>query len=361
MGAAALLVAVAVASGLAGGLVGATVTRGREGTGSAGRTGAAAATAGPDRALSAEQVQQVATAVLPAVVRVQVRTGGGRATGSGVIFAADGHVLTNAHVVDKASAITVTLATAEPLRARLVGRDPLNDLAVLRVRHADLPVASFGRSADLAVGDAAIVVGSPFGFQGSVTSGIVSALHRVVRVPGAEGPGSGNDIVDAIQTDAAINPGNSGGALADGSGRVVGISTAIATSGDVESSAGVGFAIPIDDALEVARALVAKKPVRVPYLGSVLDDLSPETAVRYRLQGRTGALVRDVRPRSPAATAGLRKGDLIVRFGESPVRDGDQLAVALRRAKIGEPVQLLVVRGNRELNLLAIPSAQPRS
>jgi S1-C subfamily serine protease len=254
-----------------------------------------------------------------------------------VIFAADGHVLTNAHVVDKASAITVTLATAEPLRARLVGRDPLNDLAVLRVRHADLPVASFGRSADLAVGDAAIVVGSPFGFQGSVTSGIVSALHRVVRVPGAEGPGSGNDIVDAIQTDAAINPGNSGGALADGSGRVVGISTAIATSGDVESSAGVGFAIPIDDALEVARALVAKKPVRVPYLGSVLDD------------------------RSPAATAGLRKGDLIVRFGESPVRDGDQLAVALRRAKIGEPVPLLVVRGNRELNLLAIPSAQPRS
>jgi S1-C subfamily serine protease len=278
-----------------------------------------------------------------------------------VIFAADGHVLTNAHVVDKASAITVTLATAEPLRARLVGRDPLNDLAVLRVRHADLPVASFGRSADLAVGDAAIVVGSPFGFQGSVTSGIVSALHRVVRVPGAEGPGSGNDIVDAIQTDAAINPGNSGGALADGSGRVVGISTAIATSGDVESSAGVGFAIPIGDALEVARALVAKKPVRVPYLGSVLDDLSPETAVRYRLQGRTGALVRDVRPRSPAATAGLRKGDLIVRFGESPVRDGDQLAVALRRAKIGEPVPLLVVRGNRELNLLAIPSAQPRS
>jgi S1-C subfamily serine protease len=322
-------------------------------------TSAAAATAGPDRALSAEQVQQVATAVLPAVVRVQVRTGGGRATGSGVIFAADGHVLTNAHVVDKASAITVTLATAEPLRARLVGRDPLNDLAVLRVHRASLPVAKFGRSADLAVGDAAIVVGSPFGFQGSVTSGIVSALHRVVKLPGD--PASGNELVDAIQTDAAINPGNSGGALADGSGRVVGISTAIATSGNVESSAGVGFAIPIDDALEVARALVAKKPVRVPYLGSVLDDLSPETAVRYRLQGRTGALVRDVRPRSPAATAGLRKGDLIVRFGESPVRDGDQLAVALRRAKIGEPVPLLVLRGNRELNLLAIPSAQPRS
>jgi putative serine protease PepD len=335
-----------------------TVTRTREGA-TPGRAGAAA-TAGPDGPPSAEQVRQVATAVLPAVVRVQARTAEGRATGSGVIFAADGHVLTNAHVVDGADAITVTLATAEPLRARLVGSDPLNDLAVLRVRHAALPVASFGRSADLAVGDAAIVVGSPFGFQGSVTSGIVSALHRVVRIPGAQGPGTGNDLVDAIQTDAAINPGNSGGALADGSGRVVGISSAIATSGDVESSAGVGFAVPIDEALEVARALVAKKPVRVPYLGSQIDALSPETAARYRLQGRAGALVREVLPRSPAARAGLRKGDLIVRFGDVAVRDGDQFAVALRQARIGEPVPILVVRRNRELNLLAIPTAQPR-
>jgi len=355
LGVGALLVAVAVA----GGLVGATVTRQREGTTASARQGAAAA-AGPDRTPSSEQVQQVAASVLPAVVRVQARTSNGRATGSGVIFTANGYVLTNAHVVDGARTIAVTLATAEPLKASLVGTDPVNDLAVLRVRRSALPVASFGRSADLAVGDAAIVVGSPFGFQGSVTSGIVSALHRVVRVPGDQGPGTGNELVDAIQTDAAINPGNSGGALADGSGRVVGISTAIATSGNVESSAGVGFAIPIDEALAVARALVAKKPVRVPFLGWEVEDLSAESAVRYRLQGRTGALLEAVRPGSPAAKAELRKGDLVVRFGGVAVRDGDQLAVALRKAKVGEPVPILIVRRGRELNLLAVPTSQPR-
>jgi len=354
---AALLVAVAVASGLAGGLVGATVTRQRA-TPSA-RQGAAAL-AGPDRTPSSEQVQQVAASVLPAVVRVQARTSDGRATGSGVIFTANGYVLTNAHVVDGARTIAVTLATAEPLKASLVGTDPVNDLAVLRVRRSALPVASFGRSADLAVGDAAIVVGSPFGFQGSVTSGIVSALHRVVKVPGDQGPDTGHELVDAIQTDAAINPGNSGGALADGSGRVVGISTAIATSGNVESSAGVGFAIPIDEALAVASALIAKKPVRVPFLGWEVVDLSAESAVRYRLQGRTGALLETVRPGSPAAKAELRKGDLVVRFGDAPVRDGDQLAVALRKAKVGEPVQILIVRRGRELNLLAVPTSEPR-
>jgi len=359
LGVGALLVAVAVASGLAGGLVGATVTREREGTTPSARQAAVAA-AGPDRTPSSEQVQQVAASVLPAVVRVQARTSNGRATGSGVIFTANGYVLTNAHVVDGARTIAVTLATAEPLKASLVGTDPVNDLAVLRVRRSALPVASFGRSADLAVGDAAIVVGSPFGFQGSVTSGIVSALHRVVKVPGDQGPDTGHELVDAIQTDAAINPGNSGGALADGSGRVVGISTAIATSGNVESSAGVGFAIPIDEALAVARALIAKKPVRVPFLGWEVVDLSAESAVRYRLQGRTGALLETVRPGSPAAKAELRKGDLVVRFGDVPVRDGDQLAVALRKAKVGEPVPILIVRRGRELNLLAVPTSQPR-
>jgi S1-C subfamily serine protease len=358
LGVGALLLVVAVASGLAGGLVGATVTRDRERATASGRQGTAPA--GPDRTPSSEQVQQVAASVLPAVVRVQARTSNGRATGSGVIFAANGYVLTNAHVVDGARTIAVTLATAEPLKASLVGTDPVNDLAVLRVRRSALPVASFGRSADLAVGDAAIVVGSPFGFEGSVTSGIVSALHRVVTVPGDQGPGTGNELVDAIQTDAAINPGNSGGALADGNGRVVGISTAIATSGNVESSAGVGFAIPIDEALAVARALVAKKPVRVPYLGWEVADLSAESAARSRPQGRAGALLEAVRPGSPAAKAELRKGDLVVRFGDVPVRNGDQLAVALRKARVGEPVPILIVRRGRELDLLAVPTSQPR-
>jgi S1-C subfamily serine protease len=359
LGVGALLVAVAIASGLAGGLVGSTLTRERERA--AASTPQVAAAAGPDRTASSEQVQQVAASVLPAVVRIQVKTTNGRATGSGVIFTANGYVLTNAHVVDNARTIAVTLATAEPLKASLVGTDQVNDLAVLRVRRSALPVASFGRSTDLAVGDAAIVVGSPFGFQGSVTSGIVSALHRVVKMPSDQGPGSGQELVDAIQTDAAINPGNSGGALADGAGRVVGISTAIATSGNVDSSAGVGFAIPIDEALTVARALVAKKPVRVPFLGWEVVDLSAESAARYRLQGRTGALLETVSPGSRAAKAQLRKGDLVVRFGNVPVRNRDELAVALRKAKIGEPVPIVIVRQGRELNLLAVPTSQPRS
>jgi S1-C subfamily serine protease len=348
---------VALVSGVAGGVIGVVATRDPDLLGGATGDQASPATAA---AASGSQLQQVLEAVLPAVVKIEARSDTGKATGSGVIFARNGYVLTNAHVVDGARTLGVTLSTSEPLRARFVGRDLNTDLAVLKVKRSGLRVARVGRSADLRVGDTTIVVGSPFGFQSSVTTGIVSALHRVVKVPGSEGGGEDRELVDAIQTDAAINPGNSGGALADGSGRVVGIATAIATTGDVESSAGVGFAIPIDEALEVARALVARKPVRVPFLGWEVEDLNTENAARHRLQGRTGALLEAVRAGSPAAKARLRKGDLVVRFGDVTVRDGDQLAVALRQATVGQPVPIVIVRGGRELNLLAVPTAQPR-
>jgi S1-C subfamily serine protease len=277
-----------------------------------------------------------------------------------VIFAKDGYVLTNAHVVDGARTISVTLSTSEPLRARFVGRDLNNDLAVLRVRRTGLATAKVGRSADLRVGDAAIVVGSPFGFQSSVTTGIVSALHRVVKVPDGEDGREGRELVDAIQTDAAINPGNSGGALANGNGEVVGISTAIATNGDAEANAGVGFAIPIDEALEVASALVGHRPVKVPYLGVEADsELTPEIADRYRLGNRAGALVTRVAPRGPAAEAGVRRGDLIVRLGNQAVPARDQLTVAERRAEIGVPVPVTVVRRGRQLVLQITPADRP--
>jgi S1-C subfamily serine protease len=228
------------------------------------------------------------------------------------------------------------------------------------VRRTGLTVATVGRSADLRVGDAAIVVGSPFGFQSSVTTGIVSALHRVVKVPASESGGAGRELVDAIQTDAAINPGNSGGALANGSGEVVGISTAIATNGEGEANAGVGFAIPIDEAIEVATALVNRRPVQVPFLGADLDsDLSPGDIQRYRLGNHAGALVGVVRPPSPAAEAGLRRGDLVVRFGDQPVRASDQLTVALRRSEIGVPLPLTVLRRGRQLVLQVTPADQP--
>ena len=298
--------------------------------------------------------------MLPAVVKIEARSDTGKATGSGVIFAKDGYVLTNAHVVDGARTIGVTLSTSEPLRARFVGRDLNYDLAVLKVRRSGLTAATAGRSADLRVGDAAIVVGSPFGFQSSVTTGIVSALHRVVKVPDGEGGGEARELVDAIQTDAAINPGNSGGALANASGQVVGISTAIATDGDSEANAGVGFAIPIDQALAVATALVDRKPVEVPFLGvDTSSELTPEAVARYRLGNRTGALVSRVEPRSPAAKAGLRRGDLIIRLGDQPIPARDQLTVAERQAKIGVQVPVTVVRRGRELVLPITPADEP--
>jgi S1-C subfamily serine protease len=361
-----MVLAVAVVSGLIGGLVGVVATRELDPPGERAATETATTQAAvgqpetPQGAPAGDRLQQVLGAVLPAVVKVEARSDSGKATGSGVIFAKEGYVLTNAHVVDQARTIGVTLATSEPLRARLVGRDLNYDLAVLRVRRTGMKVARFGRSDELRVGDAAIVVGSPFGFQSSVTTGIVSALHRVVKVPDSDGDGRGRELVDAIQTDAAINPGNSGGALANASGQVVGISTAIATDGGADSSAGVGFAIPIDEALEVAKALVARTRIKLPFLGVEADrELGPDDVDRYRLGNRAGVLVSGVEPRSPAASVGLRRGDLIVRFGDQEVRARDQLTVAVRRAQVGVPVPVTVVRRGRQLAVRVVPTDQP--
>jgi S1-C subfamily serine protease len=360
----ALVLTVALASGLAGGVVGVVASRNPElfggGATASGTTAGEAAAAVPQGTAAGHQLQQVLAAVLPAVVKIEARSDSGKATGSGIVFNNNGYVLTNAHVIEGARTISVTLSTSEPLRARFVGRDLNYDLAVLKVRRAGLTTAKVGRAADLQVGDAAIVIGSPFGFQSSVTTGIVSALHRVVKVPDDEGGGEGRELVDAIQTDAAINPGNSGGALANGNGEVVGISTAIATNGAGEANAGVGFAIPIDEALEVARSLVKRRPVDVPFLGVEADTvLTPEIVDRYRLANRAGALVTRVAPRGPAAEAGLRRGDLIVRLGDQAIPARDQLTVAERGARIGVPVPVTVVRRGRELILQITPTERP--
>lgn len=306
---------------------------------------------------SLDRVQAVANAVLPVVVQIETRDGSDRATGSGVIMTGDGYMLTNAHVVAGTGRILVTLPSAETLPARLVGRDPGSDLAVVKVQRARLPVANFGSSGRLRVGELAVAIGSPFGLRGSVTSGIISALHRVVKLPGSGG--AAGDLVNAIQTDAAVNPGNSGGALANASGQVVGINTAIATNGQNEANAGVGFAIPIDEALEVARQLIAGRPVRVPFLGvQAVADLSPEVAEQYNLGGRAGALVQSVVAGSPAATAGLRGGDLVVRVAGRAVRGWDELKVAVRQVEVGQTIPIVVVRQGRELTLSITPIDQ---
>jgi S1-C subfamily serine protease len=348
------LLLVALAAGLVGGGLGAAL-------------GARSRTAQPrpvvtevvaSNRASLDRVQAVANAVLPVVVQIEAGNGSGRATGSGVIMTRDGYVITNAHVVAGAERILVTLPSAEELRARLVGRDAGSDLAVVKVQRAGLPVANFGSSSRLRVGELAVAVGSPFGLRGSVTTGIISALHRVVNLPGSGG-GAAGDLVNAIQTDAAVNPGNSGGALANASGQVVGINTAIATNGQNEANAGIGFAIPIDEALEVARQLIAGRPVRVPFLGvQAVADLSPEVAEQYQLGGRAGALVQSVLAGSPAAVAGLRGGDLVVRVAGRAVRGWDELKVAVRQVEVGQTIPIVVVRQGRELTLSITPIDQ---
>ncbi|MFL6297443.1 MAG: S1C family serine protease, partial [Actinomycetes bacterium] len=299
---------------------------------------------------------------MPAVVKIQSTTGGavsGQATGTGFIYDSNGWILTNRHVVADAQQITVILADSRELEGHVYGIDTLTDLAIVKVDAAGLPTVKIGSSADLEQGQLAIAIGNPLGeFENTVTTGVISGLGRQI-VAGGQASSSSEQLNNLIQTDAAINPGNSGGALANADGEVVGISTAIATSGDAEANAGVGFAIPIDEALEVAQALVNRKPVRVPYLGVEADpDLTPADVDRYRLANRAGALVSRVAPRGPAADAGLRRGDLVVRFGNQPVGARDQLTVAIRRSEIGVPVPVTVLRRGRQLVLQATPIDQ---
>ena len=313
----------------------------------------------------AARAEAIARAMLPAVVQVEAQDGTVRQTGSGVLLTPDGYALTNNHVVSGVRTIGVTLSGGQVYRARLIGADPADDLAVLKIAASGLPVPSFGSAAGLQVGQPVVAVGNPFGFQGSLTSGIVSALHRVVSIPGDGAGQPQEDLVDAIQTDAAINPGNSGGALADGNGDIVGITTAIATadkggSGEQAdpnaANAGVGFAIPIDQALQAARALIAGRRVPVPFIGvEAYADLSPDLADQYQLQGRAGALIKDVDPGGPAARAGLTSGDLVTRVGTMDVRGSDSLKVAVRETRVDQPVDLTVVRLGRRLTVRITP------
>jgi putative serine protease PepD len=343
----------ALVAGLLGGFVGGRLSRGSAREPAVVRPVVREVVAAGGKS-SADQVQAVASGLLPVTVQIRTDDGSGGGTGSGVIMRPDGFILTNNHVVDEADTIAVVLPSSEALEARLVGKDPANDLAVVKVDRDGLPVANFGKSAELKVGELAVAVGSPFGLQGSVTAGIVSALHRVVEV------GSEERLVNAIQTDASINPGNSGGALANGRGQVIGINTAIATGGPTDANVGVGFAIPIDEALDVATELIAGREVRTPKLGVQGGiDLTPEVAERYGVKGRTGALVTRIDGDGAAARAGMRAGDLVVRIGDDQIHGWDQLVVAVRKAEIGQAVPVVVVRQGRELTLQVTPTERP--
>ena len=271
--------------------------------------------------------------------------------GSGVLIDADGHVLTNAHVVGRASVIRVTLADGREFGAELVGSDPNNDLAVLRLADADdLDWVAPGSSEDLMVGEPVIAIGNPFGLSNSVTTGVVSALNRSIRNENREFHGF-------LQTDASINPGNSGGPLLNANGELIGINTAI-----YQNAEGIGFAIPIDVAKRIVHELITKGAVAPVWLGLELQDLVPGLRQTLGLPERMqGALVSSVRKNSPAASAGVARGDIVTRFGASQIRSARSFYELLERTTTGQAVELTVSRDGAEKRLSARTAEIPGS
>ena len=271
----------------------------------------------------------------------------GRAAGSGVIVDARGYILTNNHVVENASAIEVRLSDGRKFKATLVGRDARTDLAVLKIESpAPLPVAELGDSDRLRVGQWAIAIGNPFGLDRTVTAGIISATGRThVGVATYEA---------FIQTDASINPGNSGGPLLNLDGRVIGINTAIVSSGQ-----GIGFAIPITMARDIMTQLIARGRVVRGWLGVVIQDLTPELAAGFGVKEDAGVLVADVMKDGPAAAAGLRPGDVIVEFGGAAIKDVPDLQKRVASVEPGRAAPVKVMREKKMVTLSVTIGEQP--
>jgi putative serine protease PepD len=311
--------------------------------------------------MMAEVSEAVAAKVVPAVVNVTIRQAGydpfsGQeftqdvGNGSGVMIRSNGYILTNNHVIEGADRIIATVGVQD-LPATVVGVDPSSDLAVLKVDDGNYPALEVGSSKDIRVGQYVMAVGSPFGLEKTVTVGIVSALNRSSLVTGR------NDLTtytNLIQTDAAINPGNSGGALVDSAGRLVGINTLIQSpSGAVGApqSAGIGFAIPVDFALDIAGQLIETGKAVHPYIGVSTETVDEALASQFGLPVRSGALVRFVQPNSPAEAAGLQRGDIIVKLGDTPITGVDDVFTAVRENRIGDAVAVELVRGDTRRTL----------
>lgn len=342
----AALGAVALVIGLAGGLVGRLTA---ESVGAlTSQKVELTQSGGGDR--EAGQVAQVAEAVLPSVVSIQVALGEQSGTGSGVVIDGAGYIVTNNHVISMAATdpdnatLHVVFSDGTRAPARIVGRDIKTDLAVLKVDDiGNLTVAQLGKSADLQVGEDVVAVGSPLGLSKTVTSGIVSALHRPVRL---SGEGTDTDaVIDAVQTDAAINPGNSGGPLVDDEGRVVGINSAIRSESG--GSVGLGFAIGVDDVTRVAQELIRTGEMHHPEIGVNARSVTNEQT--------TGAQVANVQADGPAQQAGIVEGDVIVKVGDRDVGGADELVVAVHQTQVGQPVPVKLIRSGREVEVQVTP------
>jgi S1-C subfamily serine protease len=307
-------------------------------------------------------VIRAAERVSPSVVNIEVtgpeparRRGGGapgpaRGSGSGFVLAPDGLLLTNSHVVHGASRIEVTLGDGTRVEAELLGDDPASDLAVIRIEAPGLIAAPLGDSRRIRVGQLAIAIGNPYGFQTTVTAGVVSALGRSLRST------TGRLIDNVIQTDAALNPGNSGGPLVDSRGEVIGINTAV-----IYPAQGICFAIASDTVKFVAAQLIRSGRVRRSYIGvaAMTVPLGRRTIRYHRLAQAAGIRIASVEPKSPAERAGLRPGDVVISFAGSPLTDIDELQRLLTEDRVGRPESITILRGAEKRAVTVVPAEAP--
>jgi S1-C subfamily serine protease len=294
-------------------------------------------------------VTRVAEQLRPAVVNLRaVKPRGG--SGSGILFDDSGLLLTNHHVVGTAEEVRVRLQDGREMSGKVIGNDPWTDLAVVRAEESGLPSAAFGDSSKLRVGQLVVAIGSPLGFESTVTAGVVSATGRTLRSI------TGHLVDNVIQTDAALNPGNSGGPLVDGRGRVIGINTAV-----IQPAQGICFAIPINMAKHILPQLIQHGRVVRGYLGlhgrSV--PVAPEMVAKHELLHDHGVEVLAVESGAPADQAGLQEEDVIVGFGDEPVDNVDDLHKLLTSLPVGIPASIAFLRAGRCLHRLAIPSEYP--
>jgi S1-C subfamily serine protease len=313
-----------------------------------------------DEALDAysRSVVHAVDAVGPSVVKIDVtrepngRSSGrgrpvpGDGSGSGFVFAHDGLILTNSHVVNGAAVFTATLPDGRHLAADLVGQDPDTDLAVLKITAADLNAANLGDSSQLRAGQLVIAVGNPYGLQHTVTAGVVSALGRSLRST------TGRLMDNIIQTDAALNPGNSGGPLVNTDGEVVGVNTAMIMGGQ-----GLSFAVPINTARLLIPALLREGRVRRSYIGIGVQDVPLlRRVVRFfHLASESGVLVVSIEKDGPAEAAGIREGDIVVEFGGEPVAGADDLHRLLTGERIGQRLPATLLRGTEQMSVSVVP------
>lgn len=325
--------------------------------GGAKRPAPTAASPESDEALLDAYSRAVVTAVervRPAVVHIQVRRtsrrGAREGAGSGFIITPDGYLVTNSHVAEGASALEATLPDGRTVEGKLIGDDPDSDLAVVKIAADALSYVRLGDSARVRVGQLAVAIGSPYGFQHTVTAGIVSALGRSMR------SATGRLLDNIIQTDASLNPGNSGGPLVDSTGAVIGVNTAV-----ILPAQGICFAIASNTAERVAIALIRDGRVRRAYLGVSAQDVPlPRRVVRhFALPQERAARIESVTRDSPAARAGLRSGDIVVALDAASIGGVDDMQRVLTDGRIGEAVEVVVLRGDRRLALSATPSEHP--